>query len=778
MGLIIDVTKRKPPASVGNKAINLRRLADIGMKIPQTYAIKWDAYQRYLKDDDRLVNELRAEIAETIDPGKTYAVRSSANIEDSMDRSFAGQFKSVLHVQGVDGVLQAVWAVWSSAQAPVVKTYLERHNIPTSELAMAVIVQEMVKPILSGVALSRNPVTGGDDIVVEAVKGEGTQLVQSGTTPLRWVNKKGYWMEKANGEETDIPLSLIEEVISGTRVIAQKLRHPVDLEWVYDGSNLYWVQVRAITASGNRNVYSNYIPREMLPGMIKPLIFSVNIPLVNSIWIRWISEITGDLGLKPEDLAKSFYYRVYFNMGALGDIFEGLGFPRDSVEMIMGSLPRGAVKHSFKPSFKTFTRLPWLTWFMLDKWNFGSKMRRALPTLKERVKATPYLNLDGWSESDLLAAVDRHYELMREVAYYNVIGPLLMGMYNNMLKAQLGKRGVEFGNFDLMEGMDEIAEYDPATHLRRLHAQFCALPPEVQEKMRSVSYAEFQRMTEAGDFPQKLAQLIEEFGHLSDNGNDFSAVPWREQPEMILRLVMDFAPKREEGKKVRLSDLKSSGRLSRAFQFFYKRAREFRLLREQVSGLYTHGYGLFRYYFLALGRQFVRRGLMDASEDIFYLTFSQVRDLVNEKQPIEDLRGEIARHKADMERYRDILIPTVIYGDEIPPVREPNMDVMSGIATSIGHYTGKVKVVKGIQDFQKVKHGDVLVVPYSDVGWTPLFARAGAVVAESGGLLSHSSIVAREYNIPAVVSVEGATLLPDETIVTVDGHKGEVLIHK
>jgi pyruvate,water dikinase len=72
----------------------------------------------------------------------------------------------------------------------------------------------------------------------------------------------------------------------------------------------------------------------------------------------------------------------------------------------------------------------------------------------------------------------------------------------------------------------------------------------------------------------------------------------------------------------------------------------------------------------------------------------------------------------------------------------------------------------------------VLVIPYSEVSWSPLFARAGAVVAESGGLLSHSSIIAREYNIPAVVSVEGATRLEDDVIVTVDGHKGEVIIHK
>jgi len=512
--------------------------------------------------------------------------------------------------------------------------------------------------------------------------------------------------------------------------------------------------------------------------MIKPLIFSVNIPLVNSIWINWLSEITGDLGLKPEDLAKSFYYRVYFNMGTLGDIFEGLGFPRDSVEMIMGSLPRGAVKHSFKPSAKTFSRLPWLFLFTIDKWTFGPRMQRALPKLEERVKATPYLNLDQWSESNLLAAIDQHYKLMQEVAYYNVMGPLLMGMYNNILKSQLNKLGVDFNNFDLTEGMESIQEHDPASHLRHLNAQFRTLPPEVQKKMREMSYSDFQKTNEAGDFSKRVAGLVADFGHLSDNGNDFSASPWREQPELVLQLVMDFEPPKEDREKITLSDLKAKGQVNYPLKLFYKRAREFRLLREQVSGLYTYGYGLFRYYFLALGKHFVKRGLIDTTEDVFYLTYSQVRELVNGKQPTEDLRGEIAIHKADMERFKDILIPTVIYGDEIPPVREPNMDVMTGIPTSIGHYTGKVKVVRGIQDFQKVNHGDVLVVPYSDVGWTPLFARAGAVVAESGGLLSHSSIVAREYNIPAVVSVEGATLMPDETTVTVDGHKGEVLVHK
>jgi pyruvate,water dikinase len=138
----------------------------------------------------------------------------------------------------------------------------------------------------------------------------------------------------------------------------------------------------------------------------------------------------------------------------------------------------------------------------------------------------------------------------------------------------------------------------------------------------------------------------------------------------------------------------------------------------------------------------------------------------------------VAGHKADIERFSNITLPTVIYGDEPPPVVDTSSEKLIGVPTSIGHYTGKVCVVRGIRDFNKVQQGDVLVIPYSEVGWTPLFARASAVVAESGGMLSHSSIIAREYNIPAVVSVAGATGLPDNSLVTVNGHTGEVIIHQ
>ena len=339
------------------------------------------------------------------------------------------------------------------------------------------------------------------------------------------------------------------------------------------------------------------------------------------------------------------------------------------------------------------------------------------------------------------------------------------------------QRGIEFTQFDLTEGMTDILEFDPSTHLRRINKLFRSFDTETQQRIKESSFEEIIADKELADFPVALTQFAERFGYLSDNGNDFSTTPWREKPDTLLQLVVNFEPGQEvDEQKIRFRDLRSQHKTNPLMNHLYKKARSFRLIRERVSALYTFGYGLFRYYFLALGKHFVSRKLIDEDTDIYYLTIDEVRDLIDKNNPA-DYRAKILQHKQDMERYKDIILPTIIYGDEVPPVRDSNMEVLSGVPTSIGHYTGHVQVVRGIDDFHKVHEGDVLVIPYSDVGWTPLFARAGAVIAESGGLLSHSSIVAREYNIPAVVSVQGATRLVDGTLVTVDGHKGEIHLH-
>lgn len=773
--LVLKFGKARIPITIGNKADNLTRLKKCGFQIPLTYVITWNAYIRYQENDPFLEKDLRNELSLIIRDDVKYAVRSSANIEDRFDTSFAGQFKTFLNTSGVDEVISAIYSVWESAHTPDVGTYLERRGIEPGKLLMAILIQEMIQPVFSGVSFSRNPVTGSDETIIEAVKGLGTELVQSGVTPERWVKKWNYWLEKPT--DSSLPADLLQQLIDGTIRISQKLGQQVDLEWVWDGKQLYWVQVREITTLDHRNIYSNYIPREMIPGMIKPLIFSINIPLINSVWINQINKITGDLGIKPEDLAKSFYFRVYFNMGKLGDIFESLGFPRESVEMMMGYLPKESTHMKFKPSLRTCAHIPRMVLFFFDKFTIGSRLHRALVELEKEVQTTVYGNIQDWSEHQLLDAIDKHYRLMQKVAEINVLGPILMGIYNRMLQGQLGKRGIDFTKFDLTEGMTDFQEYDPATHLRRMNKIFRSFEPGVQERIRNSSFAEIVMQKDLADFPGAITQFAERFGYLSDNGNDFSVTPWREKPDLVMELVVNFDPSGEEGeKKIRFHDLRTQRKAGPVMRHIYNEARSFRLLRERVSALYTYGYGLFRYYFLALGNHFVNRNLIEEQTDIYYLTLEEIRLIVSgDQQPL--LKEKVKQHKNDMERYQDIVVPTIICGDEVPPIREASMGVLNGVPTSTGHYTGRVQVVRGIDDFNKVKKGDVLVVPYSDVGWTPLFARAGAVIAESGGLLSHSSIVAREYDIPAVVSVQGAIQLVDGILVTVDGHKGEIYIH-
>ncbi len=133
---------------------------------------------------------------------------------------------------------------------------------------------------------------------------------------------------------------------------------------LYDGRQLYWLQVREITTLNRHNIYSNHISKEMIPGTIKPLINSVNIPLVCSMWVRLLNEMLGKTSVQAEDLAKSFYYRVYFNMGTLGQIFEEVGFPADSVETLMGIFPEDVKKPGMKPTLKTFLRLPRMSGFL------------------------------------------------------------------------------------------------------------------------------------------------------------------------------------------------------------------------------------------------------------------------------------------------------------------------------------------------------------------------------------------------------------------------------
>ena len=772
---LADITDARHMDGFGKKGAGLHWLIKHHLRIPDTLVVTYSASAMIEKDPQAGFAQLKDVLKDRLEPSGSYAVRSSANLEDDKELSFAGQFLSRTNVQGLDAVMSAIGDVLNSGNSETLQPYIKKLGEAGKELKMAVLVQKMVAPQISGVAFSKNPTTGLDEVVIEAVHGLGEALMQDGVTPARWIYRWGQFTAKPESEAEFE--NVIREIANEARRIQKLYGSPVDLEWAYDGKNVYWLQVRPITALTNVPIYSNRISREVLPGIIKPLIASVNIPLVNTAWIRLFDSLMGKTHLKPEDLTSIFHYRAYFNMGAIGTIFEILGFPREGLEMLLG-FKRESKRPPFSPSLKTFRHIPRILGFAARAWTYDRKVKAELAEFEAHIQKTQAENIKPLSSRELLAKMDEHFKFNTLVAYQNIVIPVLMNLYNAILRSQLKRVGVEFVDFNLTEGLPQVEDYDPNHHLDEIHNRFNELSQPVQEKVRSLSYSELKSVPEAGTFLQLVEEFIKRFGHLSESGNDFSKTPWREDPDKIIRMVVDHAISARGQQKITWQTMKLSAFKRMRMHPFYHRARTFRLLREQISSMYTSSYGWFRVYFNELAERLTQDGALDARDDIYYLTWQEVRLLVEGTGDANGLKKKIQMHKDNIERSRDIVLPEIIYGNAAPPLDLLKSDAkkLVGIPTSSGYYQGRIKVVRSTEDFHRVEKGDVIVIPFSDVAWTPLFAKAGAVVAESGGILSHSSIVAREYGIPCVVSVNGACNLPDGSDIIVDGYQGAVSI--
>lgn len=752
------MTREISASSVGGKAHFVSWLIAKGERVPPTWVIR----------PHESLESVAQRVEQTFESSVSYAVRSSANVEDSAVASYAGQFVSRLDVD-VRNMAASVAEVRASAGSERVVAY-QRHLGTTEHIDVNVMVQPMVAPVVSGVSFSRNPITGLNEVVVEAVAGRGDRLVDEGVTPERWIHRWGNWVER--GKAGLVDASVVERIVADTTRLADEFGGPVDLEWVWDGQQVWWVQLRPITGLEDVSLYSNRISREVMPGIIKPLVWSVNVPMVNQAWVDLFTEAIGPNDIRPEDLAKAFAYRSYFNMGTIGAIFELFGMPRDSLELLLG-LPPGSEQPSFKPTPATMRRLPRMLRMGVRKSRYKATIPGEVSYLKATYRKFDLVDLGPRSDAALLSDIAALRAIGVRAAYANIVTPLLANMHNALLRNRLAGVGFDTEAVDIGDTA-ELVELNPNIHLAALQASLATLDEAELQAIRSDGFAAM---------PDRLRPEFEEFlrgfGHLSASGNDFSVPPWRETPDAVLAMALDHAD--TTGQTVRLPWREVEARLGLVsrplLSSLRSRTQEFIAHRELVSSTYTYGYGLFRKYFLEIGRRLVERGLLETPDDVMYLYFEELREaFLGRLVDVPPLDLVVVR-RAEIESVRDVAMPELIYGEDfIPVAADETTGALDGIPTSRGHHRGTLRVVRDTSEFAKVQPGDVIAIPYSDVGWTPLFARAGAVVAEAGGMLSHSSIVAREYQIPCVVSVPGATRLPDGATVSVDGYTGTVLV--
>jgi pyruvate,water dikinase len=193
---LLSLTKHKKLNGIGQKAGSLQWLMQHGFSVPRTFVLTYDSHRAFMEDRTQFQRQLERELEASLDLNLTYAVRSSADVEDSLAHSFAGQLVSVLSVSGLNGIVQAVLDVYHSAQAPRLAPYLQNIGLSAADIQMAIVIQEMVQPEISGIMFSKNPITGLDEMIVEAALGSGESLMQDGVTPDRWVYKWGDWKER------------------------------------------------------------------------------------------------------------------------------------------------------------------------------------------------------------------------------------------------------------------------------------------------------------------------------------------------------------------------------------------------------------------------------------------------------------------------------------------------------------------------------------------------------------------------------------------------------
>lgn len=753
---MISLDQKLNAEKVGEKAATLSQLKRWGYAVPDGWVL--------LPGDDPEV------IVEALQPSleKPLVVRSSAIGEDSEVASAAGQYETVLNVSDRNTLRQAIISCQTSYDRPSAVQYRLDQNLP--EAAMAVLIQKQVRGAFSGVAFSRDPIAQtGDLVIIEALPGGALQVVSGQVTPEQYRVTIRDLPTAQNSDlssiivegEGDVPLGLIREVAVLARELESRFQGiPQDIEWSYDGDRLWLLQSRPITTLSP--IWTRKIAAEVIPGLIRPLTWSINRPLTCGVWGEIFTLVLGEKakGLDFNETATLHYSRAYFNASLLGSIFLRMGLPPESLEF----LTRGA-KFSKPPLISTLQNVPGL----LKLWRRERELEADFAQ-DDRQHFAPGLTKLKKTESSpdsqsLLTSIDFILVLLRKATYYSILAPLSFALR----KAIFSVKDAELNSGET----PEVGSLRSLTSLA-ISARNLLINQGVKPEEKNQIFANLIKTEEGQRILQEFEQILERYGYLSDVGTDIAVSTWKEEPDHVrdifVQFIMNPPPKVSLPKN----------------QNWQARLVQRRLnLKGKVTDIYSQLLAELRWSFLELEKIWLSSGLLKEPGDIFFLELSEIRQIINQtdRELPSQVSQLIEKRRSQLSQNEQIeTTPFVVYGNA-PPItilKTASLqatELLQGIGASAGQAEGRVKVLRNLQSVPEINRETILVVPYTDSGWAPLLARAGGLIAEVGGRLSHGAIVAREYGIPAIMDVQDATrLLKDGQLVRIDGQRGTVEI--
>jgi phosphohistidine swiveling domain-containing protein len=833
---------RAPDGAVaGGKAANLGELIAAGFPVPDGFVLTTEAYAFAAREAsvdtsdpvtaaERLRNsEMPAAIAAAALAayralgGGPVAVRSSATAEDLPGASFAGQQDTYLDVAGDDALVDAIRRCWASLWNERAVVYRRANGIDDETVALAVVVQRMVDARAAGVLFTADPISGRRGrAVIDAAAGLGEAVVSGTVDPDHYAAdpRTGEIVERRiRGDGAVLDDARVRELATLGARIERRLGAPQDIEFAVDRDGRVWiVQSRPITTlyplpadlpdpdidlrvyfSGN--VFQGYF-EPFTPMGMEPF---------RAFGARITKAFTGprDGGTLP--LVVDAGMRIYIDVtavlrDAVGRIaiqrVMAIGEARSSV--VFGKLvsdPRLAPPSASR--IRSLRRvLPVLLRSRIPM--FALRVLRSPATIPSRYvrEIEDATRTDLSPDASPAARLDAFERLMgsARLVFPRLFSLVAAGMLSYLAAVRLlGGRARE----DELQILTRGLPHNPTTEMDLALwslAREIRDDPASRDALMEQSPTNLAAAFRASELPAmlqgRLSAFLARYGFRSVGEIDLGVPRWAEDPAHLLGAIANYlrldddalAPDAQFARGAREAEAMVTTLLGRVrgprrllLRFFLRRVRALMGLREApkfhlIRRLFTPMRELLK----PVGDELAHRGRIASPDDVFFLTLAEVRRALAGEDLRETVAGRRATHARERARRH---IPRVLLSDgtdaeiALVPARA-DAGALRGTPASPGTVTARARVILSPQG-ARLEPGEILVAPSTDPGWTPLFLTAGGLVMEMGGMMSHGAVVAREYGIPAVVGVAGATeRIATGQLLKVDGSAGVVSLEE
>jgi phosphohistidine swiveling domain-containing protein len=753
------------------------------------------------------------------------AVRSSATAEDLPEASFAGQQDTFLNVKGTEAVLEAARNCWSSLWTARAIGYRMRQGINPETVQLAIVVQLLVAAEVAGILFTSDPMTGDpDDALITSAWGLGESIVSGLVTPdtyavakstgkviRREIADKQVMTTRIDGGTREQPVSddlrraptlddaMAAELVRYGVQIEALYGRPMDIEWVLSDGALAIVQARPITTRAEKplewkrpdpkGVYMRGSVVDLMPEPLSPLFASLGMRALMDQMTPMARRMTSSDPVLPDDYYTTLNAYAYVNTNIPARSWWWMltrvipAYPR---------LLRSVVKiwrDDLLPEYQAYIeqeqgRSP----AELELGELWCEAQEAVHAAMDYVVALLFATMGASAGSELL--LTNVYNRMVKRNGDPPAAVLLMGWDNIPVRSEKSLYDLAMWCRD-RQGLAEFLLQTPARELAG-----CLDADPVPFGVDRADWAEFQH---------RFRQHLERFGYIVFQ-LDFAEPLPLEDPAPMLKTLKLFL--QEEGvnphARQRASEEKrvqtageALGRLRGFKRWAFKTAlgwgQSLAEVREDALAEIGLGYPLIRERLHELGRRFTEAGVIRGADDIYFLEKVDIDACVAELEAgavPDDLSARVDSRLAFIKKAAQVTPPpTVPPRKRVMGVKTEVFSAVSedaqigntlrGVPTSPGKVTAPACVLLGPEDFDEMQPGDVLVASTTTPAWTPLFPMASAVVTDIGGPLSHGSIVAREYGIPAVMGTGIATkrIRSGETI-TVDGSAGTVALEE